>query len=180
MAQARVRDGLHAQAVSAQTSSPTNRFVDAFEGKHHPELFLPHEVFDELIKLAFTGSPRASRIIQDGFKHDVKRIGLPSDFWERLHSLSTIYIADLGDLTDAGAGIRKLTGRGRERAEARLAARQVDLCRSRVDALDAARREFGRERFDRFLYEVIAVNMFYGADRLPYAELLQQAERGCR
>jgi len=154
--------------------------VDAFDGRSHPELFLPHEVFDELVKLAFSGSPRSSQIIHDGFKHDVSRLGFPADFWERLYSLSALYIADLGDLSALAAGIQKQTGRGRERAQERLTAKQVDLCRSRAEALEAARREFGRERFDRFLYEVIAVNMFYGADRLPYPESLRTAEGGCR
>jgi hypothetical protein len=181
LAAQRVRDSAPVQATSVRPTNPSPRpFVDEFDGKGHPELFLPHEVFDELIKLAFSGSPRVSRMIHDGFNQDVKRIGLPTDFWERLQSLSTIYIADLGDMSNIAAGLRQQTGRARQRTEEIASLKQTDLCRSRADALDAARKAFGRERFDRFLYEVIARNMFYVADRLPYPELLQSAERGCR
>jgi hypothetical protein len=181
LAQERVGDDRQVQASSVRSpNSKSGPIADAFDGKTHPELFLPHEVFDELIKLAFSGPPRTSQIVQDGFLPEVKRHGLPLDFWERLRLLSTVYIADRGELTDIGVGVRKQAGRGRERAEAALVVKHEDLCRSRADALDAARSKFGRERFDRFLYEVIAVNMFYVADRLPYAERLQKAEEGCR
>jgi hypothetical protein len=64
--------------------------------------------------------------------------------------------------------------------EEALELKHGDACRSRADALAAARKEFGRERFDRFLYEVIAVHMFLAADRLPDPEILRQAELGCR
>ena len=111
---------------------------------------------------------------------DVKRHGLPPDFWRHLQSLSTIYVADLSDAHQIGVGMQRLHGRQRERAEEALTFKHTDLCRSRADALAAARKEFGHERFDRFLYEVIAVNMFYAADRLPYADLLLKAEEGCR
>jgi hypothetical protein len=181
LAAERVRDGSVVQASGVKTAKSAERaFVDAFDGKGHPELFLPHEVFDELIKLSFSGSPRSSQMIHDGFRQDVERLGLPADFWERLRSLSTIYIADLSDLSTVGTGLRLQKGHARERSEEILGSKEIDVCRSRADALDAARREFGRERFDHFLYEVIATNMFYGADRLPHPELLRNAERGCR
>jgi len=179
-AQERVRSDVHAQASSAKTSSQKHPFIDSFDGKTHPELFLPHEVFDELIKVVFSGTPRECQTIQDSFMADVKRHGLPSDFWRRLQSLSTIYVADLSDAHRIGVGMQRVAGRQRERAEETLAFKHTDLCRSRADALAASRKEFGRERFDRFLYDVIAVNMFYAADRLPYADLLLKAEEGCR
>lgn len=180
LAAQRVRDGSPVEATSVRPTSPSLRpFVDSFDGKRHPELFLPHEVFDELIKLAFSGSPRASQTIHDGFSRDAKRLGLPADFWKRLHSLSTTYLADLSDVSSIGAGSLRQKGRARERAEEILASKETALCRSRADALNAARAAFGRERFDRFLYEVIASNMFYAADRLPYQDQLWNAERGC-
>ena len=155
-------------------------FVDSFDGRTHPELFLPHEVFGELIKLAFSESSRTGQVVREGFVPAVKRHGLPPDFWSQLQSVSAVYIADLLAVNDIRAGARQKSGPARERGEKALALRSRDLCRSRAEALTAARTTFGRERFDRFLYEVIAVNEFYAADRLPDPRVLRNAEEGCR
>ena len=61
-----------------------------------------------------------------------------------------------------------------------LELKRTDVCRSRAEALAAARKAFGRERFDHFLYEYVAINMFEITDRLPTAEQLRQWEGGCR
>lgn len=67
-----------------------------------------------------------------------------------------------------------------ERRPDLLSARHDAVCRTRADALEKARREFGRERFDRFLYEVMAVNMFSTAFVTPVnPALLRRAEEGC-
>ena len=111
-------------------------FVDAFDGKTHPELFLPHQVFRTLMDHAFLGPERS--------------------------------------------GLRFRGGRARSDAQEALDLKQIESCRSRAEALSAARREFGSKRFDRFLYEVIAVNMFHVAEELPRAEDLRRAEGGCQ
>lgn len=181
LARERVRrdSGRRVQTFSTPSSerSPT---VDAFDGKTHPELFLPHQVFDELVNLAFLGTPQMGQGVRKGRMPEVKRHGLPPDFWERLQSVSAIFIADSWAERDIGQGLHKLSGRARKRVEEALTLRQTDVCRSRADALAAARNEFGRERFDRFLYEVVAVHMFSVADRLPDPELFRQAAEGCR
>jgi hypothetical protein len=152
----------------------------AFDGKTHPELFLPHEVFRNLIQFAFAADPRTGEVVRRGYRSDVDRHGLPADFWDRLRSVSTIYISDAVAERDVGRSLHQLSGPARRRAEEALALKRVDLCRSQADALTAARREFGRERFDRFLYEVFAVDMFHASDRLLDPALLRRAEAGCR
>lgn len=168
------------KSVVSSESNDAQGWVDSFTGQTHPELFLPHEVFRTLIGLAFLGPVRTGEVVRRGHMPDVKRHGLPPDFWERLRSISGLYIADSWAETDTGQSISKLNGSARSRAEEALALKQVDVCRSRADALAAARSEFGTERFDRFLYEVIAVTKFHATDRLLDAELLRRAEKGCR
>lgn len=178
LARERVRGGRRIQASSsASVSTP---LADAFDGRSHPELFLPHQVFDELIKLAYTGDVRTSQLVRDGLTPDVRQHGLPADFWERLRATSSVYVADVHAQRDLNASIRQQQGTARKRAQQALALKQRDACRSRATAFAAARAQFGRERFDRFLYEVIAVKMFSMADKLPDAALLRQAEEGCR
>lgn len=171
-------------AKRTQTSSADNlerrRTVDAFDGKTHPELFLPHEVFEQLISMAFWRDPRSGQLIRDDLLPEIKRHGLPEDFWERLEAVSAVYNGDFWALKDIGAGVREQSGRRRRQAEEAMALKQADICRSGAEAFAAARIGFGRERFDRFLYEVIAVKMFYVAGRLPNPDALRKNEGGCR
>jgi len=180
-ARERVRGAARGKAAANSTPDPElSPTVDSFDGKGHPELFLPHEVFRTLIAQAFLGSSRGRELFRRGLRPEVQRHGLPADFWERLESLSAVYVADTFAEIDLGDGLRERSGADRARAAQALALKQSDACRSRAAAIDAARKQFGAERFDRFLYEVVAVNMFHVADRLPDPELLRQHARGCR
>lgn len=154
--------------------------VDSFDGKTHPELFLPHEVFRTLISHAFLGAPRAEELFRRGLTPRVQRHGLPSDFWPRLESIASAYIASASAEIELGAELRAQRGAARDRFRRELTAKQLEVCGHRAAALEAARRDFGAERFDRFLYEAIAVNMFHVADSVPDAEVLRQHARGCK
>jgi hypothetical protein len=177
LARERIRGG---QTRAASTSSKPSPWVDRFNGKDHPELFLPHEVFDEFISLGFNRDARSRQNAQEGFRSEVRQHGLPADFWLRLESLSAAFIADRRAELDLLRTISRMTDQNRRRAEQALALKQRDVCRSRADALAAARDAFGRERFDRFLYEVMATKMFLSADKIPEPQLLRGLEEGCR
>jgi hypothetical protein len=179
-AKERIRESGRVRAAGAPVSKTETSWVDKFEGKNHPELFLPYEVFDQLIGLAFSGTPRDCQIAREGFMPEVKRRGLPADFWQRLQSITTIYVADLRTERDLLSAVRQQTGTRLQRAEQALELKHGDVCRSRADALAAARHEFGPQLFDRFMYQVMAVNMFFAADRMLDPEVLRNAERGCR
>jgi len=166
--------------LQATAKTKSSVWVDDFNGKTHPELFLPHEVFRELVELAYTGPPRANQIIYEGFMPDAKRHGLPPDFWQRLQVITAAYVSDIHAVKDNLHSLRGQSGRVRQRTEAILALKHVDECRSRADALAAARKEFGSERFDRFMYEVIVAGMFHSEDRVADAAILRRMEGGCR
>lgn len=180
LARERVRQTARRQPSSASSENQPMPWVDKFNGQTHPELFLPYQVFDQLMRLAFLSDPQSAHVVRQGFVRDVKRHGLPSDFWERLRAVSSIFIGDVLARRDLAGSLRQQDGPARGRLEEALELKHNDICRSRADALAAARREFGPERFDRFLYEVIATNMFHAADRLPDPKLLRQLESGCR
>ncbi|MGN6185919.1 MAG: hypothetical protein ACTHQM_19975 [Thermoanaerobaculia bacterium] len=180
------RERVHASrdALKAETNrSSQDEVVDVITGKTHPELFLPHEVFDELMQLAFLSKPRVS----DSFRHDMAPIvaeyGLPSDFWERLRTLTAIYIADAHRAYDFPANRKpaaQSTQRDREEFDREFNRNYAVLCRSRVDSLAKARQEFGTERFDRFLYGAIARNMFRTSFSAEDPQILRRSEEGCR
>ncbi|HEV7769012.1 MAG TPA: hypothetical protein VGQ76_28725 [Thermoanaerobaculia bacterium] len=181
LAQERVRSGRQIETSGVPTMGTEARpLVDSFDGKTHPELFLPHEIFQNFVKLAFMTNSAREPVLHRSLMSEVRRLELPADFFERLRSVSTLYISQTWTEREIGQRLQGLRGAALSNAEKALAVTQADLCRSRADALSAARTEFGRERFDRFLYEVMAVNMFSVADRLPDSELLRYAAGGCR
>jgi len=163
--------GVHATSVRPQ------QLADSLDGAHR-ELFLPFEVFSEFVNLGF--DPRS----RDAFRHfsaaEVRNAGLPPDFWERLDALIAFHVADVRAERDLLDSRSKMSGPARERVAKALELKRSDVCRSRAEALAAARKAFGREHFDRFLYEYVAVNMFQITDRLPTAEQLRQLAGGCR
>ncbi|HEX7829619.1 MAG TPA: hypothetical protein VF787_08185 [Thermoanaerobaculia bacterium] len=161
------------------TTKAGDKVVDAFTGQTHPELFLPHEVFDELMQLAFLSKPRTGDAFRKYMMPEVLGHGLPADFWERLRNISVIYMADVHSAYDrpSGKGARSPQT---DSARQDFNRRYNVLCRSRIEALTKARQEFGEERFNRFLYEVIAANMFSTSFSPTEPSALRQAEEGCR
>ena len=154
--------------------------ADSFNGRTHPELFLPTEVFREFITMSFSGEQQGRDIVRHAMAADVARFGLPADFWKRLEALLAFHISDLQAERDLLASLSKVNGAARERLDRSLQMKQDDVCRGRAEGLALARDAFGRERFDRFLYEVVAPNTFYVADKLQTAEQLRWREGGCR
>jgi hypothetical protein len=73
-----------------------------------------------------------------------------------------------------------VSGAAREHVAKALELKRTEVCRSRAHALAAVRNAFGRENFDRFLYDSVAVNMFQITDRIPTVEQLRSWEEGCR
>jgi hypothetical protein len=176
LARERVKAGKQVQTHKLSSMS----IADSFDGKTRPELFLPSQVFDELLNMAFLSNPRASFVVQQGLSSEVKKHGLPTDFFDRLRVLSTVHIADALAERDLGQGLARQRGAATERQVRGLELKRADVCRSRAEALAAARKEFGTEKFDRFLYEAIAAHMFSLSDKLPDANVLRRIEGGCR
>ncbi|HEX6084653.1 MAG TPA: hypothetical protein VF266_09020 [Thermoanaerobaculia bacterium] len=177
LARERSRGGGRVTTTAREGASPV---VDAFDGKTHPELFLPHQVYRTLMEHAFIAPESSASVFRRGVAPDLSLYRLPPDFWERLRIVSADYIRDTGAINAMMVSLRQVHGRARSDALNALALKQIESCRSRAEALAAARREFGSEPFDRFLYEVIAVNMFHVTEELPRAEDLRKAEGGCR
>jgi len=161
-------------------STDRAQIADSFNGRTHPELFLPTEVFHEFIKMSCTGEQQQRDLIRHAMAADVARYGFPADFWNRLDALLSFHVSDLQAERDLLASRSKEDGAARERLERSLQMKRDDVCRGRAEGLALARDTFGRERFDRFLYQVVAPNMFYVADKLQTAAQLRWREGGCR
>jgi hypothetical protein len=177
-AKERVGEAKHGSKVTTNQASG-RAIVDSFDGRTHPELFLPHEVFDELVTLAFAGSPRTRELMRESFSKNAAHYGLPATFLDELESMTSVYVADQHALRDLGSGYQAKTGVDQSRTDEAIVLKQRDVCSSGAQAFAAARKAFGKERLERFLYDVVAVHMVYAADRLPDAESLREIEGGC-
>ncbi len=120
--------------------SPHNHGID---GDRNPELLLPHELLRSLISGFMPDDERRTRW-RESLRRDLVAAGFDEElFWAQLRSATSRYVDTFvypatGAIDDAAS---------RERHA---------LCREEFLALESARQVFGREQFDRFLYEAIA------------------------
>lgn len=145
---------------------PTQSY--AIDGSRNPELLLPHELFQSLLTgLAPDDKPRAAHrkslrpgIVASGFDEEL--------FWALLRSA-------------AGEYIDNYAYPARDPVSSMSDGPQYGLCRAAFTALNNARQVIGPDRFDRFLYEVVAPGTWVGSATNapdPAAEL-RYVERGC-
>jgi hypothetical protein len=153
---------------------------DYISGRDHPELFLPWELFDHMMTMAYADDTEVRSIFREAKSSSLSGCGLPVDFWDRMEAISVAYLSD-------GSQLRDLHKQPVSDADvkSRMAIESHALenlkCRDRADAIAAARHVFG-EKFDRLLYEAIAPSMSIGIGRLgPISEARQrEIEAGCR
>jgi hypothetical protein len=136
----------------------------SIDGRYHPELFLSHELFDTLIT-GFTPDLELRAKQRDFLREDLLKHGFDQElFWVQLESVGGEYARLHYDQT-------KATTKGVD----------IERCRSRFRALEAARFLFGRQRLDRFLYEALAPKTSFSVTTagIDQASRLRQAEEGC-
>ena len=139
------------------------QFEYRIDGSRNPELFLSFELFDALL----TGlSPNESiRVNHREFKRKAIRSSGYDDekFWTSLESVSANYL-----------GIKERVCTDKGCADSR--------CVARYDALEAARRLFGKEEFNHILYTVVAATIRQSSATLDpdHRQTLRREEEGCR
>lgn len=157
-------------AVSTR-SSGFGRSVDVISGDSHPELFLPHELFDVVI-LHGVLDPQGRRF----YAAMAKQAGLPDDFANELETLSSDYIKDLREQQKMRSD-RSVAGRAM--ALAHGAALDARICRDRALALRSARAVFG-SAVDHFLYDQVAPGITEYLDEYSDERVLRSREGGCQ
>ncbi|MEP7012583.1 MAG: hypothetical protein ABJC13_19855 [Acidobacteriota bacterium] len=129
---------------------------DVVQGDKNPELFLPIELYQDLLMRAFSPLPEASQGFRDEYQSKSGGIRIDNDFWQRLEQVARPYL----DSIKAQRALAKeyQTAHPGRRAEIDRQAEEFGKkdCRLHAQSLETARATFGREAFDRFLYEAIA------------------------
>jgi hypothetical protein len=146
---------VRAQSAGAH-SAPANGIGhrESVDGRHHPELFLPYELFDILVgglSDDVTTRSNVRRTADPG----IKQLGYDlTGFWSALRTASAEYV----QLKERQPEVRRTkflhftSSSGKSVTVLQDPAR----CAARIAALNRARRTFGASSFDRLLYTVVA------------------------
>ena len=172
-ARERLRGGDSAR--TAMSASPASAApVDVISGKTHPELFMPTELFEDVVRGAFLVDHW-----QDAYAAAVQKAGLPKDFANTLEGISASYLPLLTEKLQIAQRRNLMSAAERAVAIARLAELEPRICHERQAALHAARGRFG-PALDRFLYESIARSRTTYLSELSDPTVLTAREKGCR
>lgn len=146
------------------------------DGGANPELLLPWEIFQQLI-LQGTVAPAPGRSAYRDYLDEARqRLGLPANFWAGLETAAAPLIRSLRDQSQLAEEVQN----GKVAGIDSFKELQRDDCANRARGLAAARRLFGPERFDRFLYEAVAPTMtIVGDASAGDAQRLQWIADGC-
>lgn len=173
------------QAAIAEGDPSPERGRDIVVGSLHPELLLPWELWRSLVNSVTASDPQARAGFRDAYAIRARELGtrLPGgeDFWRRIEDLAAPSLRSKEEQRSLSAQERVAHGAEKARLERRHLQEQTEACKMRVEALDLAREEFGRETFDRFLYEVVASDMgLFSADGQVSADHLRYLAGGCQ
>lgn len=120
--------------------------ADVIDGSRNPELYFPTELFEYLVRSAFVTLPVVyPHVIQQRSSDLFRNKGE----WDRFADIVTKYVDVLKQEKSAADAVNATAA----------TALEAKKCAAEAHALTAARRAFGRERFDRMLYETVPQSM---------------------
>jgi hypothetical protein len=135
--QQRVRENAESLRRSGVSPRRVPNVADFLDGSRHPELYFPTQLFEHLVDMAFLGMPAGAYRTLSMQRSELFKN--PKD-WDRFVAITANYVRVLKQ----------------ERGASPL---QPAKCVAEARAFREARRTFGKARFDRMLYEVVAPTM---------------------
>ena len=179
----RVQERFRPDAAAARRESAMRRMRKApdgmwpIDGNVNPELFFPWELMDRLLRFQ-SAEPSRLILMREALRGDIASAGWDyDDFWRELDGAAGNYNAAFRQALDEQEASR---GRRESRSPDRAAAVDLEICRSRAEALRAMRERFGRESFDKFLYTAMARGYVTWSNGKRDAATLRRVEAGCR
>jgi hypothetical protein len=154
-------------------------YSEAVDGRQHPELFLPYELFDALLGGLDVEqkSGHHVRALVDG---KLTRFGYdPTAFWSTIRRVSAPYLTAKQESRGKHRGSMMITAANGSKI---LVPISQEACSARAIALVAARRELGGQDFDRFLYSAVApdLNVASNGSSSGRPEQLRFMAKGCK
>jgi len=174
--------------IARQRTIPDGRVADRpvrISGADRPELFLPIELFRRLMLITFSSNSADRDFVRRRILERAAAggIALPGDFWLRLESVSSDYLASNRRVEQISRNIHSPSvERERTTSLKTLRLLKASQCELRETALGNARTEFGTPWFDRFLYETVAPTthlIINGHEPADPAVLMRDAQGEC-
>lgn len=177
----RVSDPVTQAARTAAQSSSYRKSSNAIVGSRNPELFLPTEVFDMFISMAFSPDLDFRRGSRAQFEPGLRAAGLnPDSFWSDLETIAAPTIRGHIGLAELNLQIAPATAKARAGIGKRMTEVYAGLCGPRATDLAKARKYFGARVFDRFLYRTVAPGMFRTTlPGIAMSDQLRAIDGGC-
>ena len=150
--------------------------ADVLVGKEAPELYLPTELFNHLLRVGFLDLGLTGPEPRRAIEARAAPLGFTSNLWPRLEAAVSPYLELRSRRPKLfGTGV-PLGGKGLFAEQAS----QLAACRSQAEALASAKAEFGEQPFLRLLYEAVApsARLSYTVNWLSRAEA-RFIEQGC-
>lgn len=178
--EARLAAANASRQAAGRLASSSQAAEFTIDGTTHPELFLPHELMRRVLR-GVSSDPLFRAGFRTQLSEAIRHAGFDeADFWSVLDRIG----AHHAQLSRRSADLRSALDRSnpteRRLLEPRADAASAEVCSARVEALQDARAAFGRERFDRFLYEGVAPTFSLTLARDDDDAHLRFLERGCR
>lgn len=159
----------HQKIVQRDPSGKQNQHNYAIDGSRNPELLLPHELFQSLLT-GFVPDPVRRERQRSALRPRLIAEGLDETwFWTTLRAAAGSYIDGLYPPSPAEGSVRP-------------AERSAMPCRDAFNALTRARAAFGKDVFDRMLYESVApvTQVLVTTSAADPAAELRSKEGGCQ
>jgi len=173
------------EAHAYKMRRPVSQSNDSFlfvDGSRNPELLFPHELFERLVtKLFFTSDPEILEHWRGQILAKARQHGLGDALLEVLEKQASGYMAFRRQQKEMFARYPSNSPEDKRRLEEEEERSGRTGCAEGKRALDAVRSYFGQEKFDRFLYEVIApgISTFTRDPDQRGKMQIQYVEEGC-
>ncbi|HYG62245.1 MAG TPA: hypothetical protein VEL74_06670 [Thermoanaerobaculia bacterium] len=170
-----------AEARAGRPAPEPGTTISIVNGRREPELLLPGEIFSRLLRLGFvlTSNPENRDTWRTGFAQGAEKLGLGEHFLDELEKVTAGAIRAHREEEAAHLEASKGTHSDRKRLEEEAEQRARAQCAAQATALEAARARFGRTLFDRYLYEVVALEMSSSSQGFQSEDMLRWHETGC-
>ncbi len=141
------------------TSASAEDVPNVINGQRNPELFMPYELFMELLQSGVVQDRAAA--YRTHKERAIATIANPVDFWTRLEAATVPYTSILFEEKALFAKLNSSTASAEDRAaiRAEIEVVQKPACAARAEALRAAAKAIGHENLYRVLYEVVGLDM---------------------
>ena len=150
--------------------------ADMVDGRESPELYLPTELFNQLLDVAFLDLEFLGPERRHSIETRASSLGFKSDLWPRLEAAVSPYLKLRRTPYTLFGSQAPLGGRGLFGQPSR----ELSLCHLQAEALASAKAEFGERAFLRLLYEAVAptTRLSYTINSLSRAQA-KYIEEGC-